>query len=110
MRVAEWMTEWVEKWVGKSVCEVGRFKEVYRRIQPQISSNKLYSIFLNDNRSDCSLKERILSLYFMHSSWIAEVGIDRSSENTVFQCDWLVLMQGRGFFWGSFQGKLVASL
>ena len=59
----------------RSMCEVGRFKEVYRRTQPQISSNKLYSIFLNDNRSDCSLKERILSLYFMHSSWIAEVGI-----------------------------------
>ena len=57
-------------------CEVGRFKEVYRRLLPQISSNKLCSLFLMDSKPDSNLKEQILSLYFMHSSWSAEVGID----------------------------------
>ena len=59
----------------RSQFEVGRFKEVYRRLQPQILSNELYSLFLMDSNPDSSLKERILSLYFMHSSWSAEDGI-----------------------------------
>ena len=57
----------------RNQCEVGRFLQFHRRMQPQISSFKLYAMFLNDRR--CSnLKETILSLYHMRLSWDVEIG------------------------------------
>ena len=60
----------------RNQCEIGRFKEVYRITQPQISSTKLYSLFLSDRMEFGSLKERILSLHHMYLAWSTEVGID----------------------------------
>ena len=57
----------------KSCC-LGRFIYVYRKMQPQISSAKLYALYLND--SVCTdLKDRILSLYHMKLGWHTLLGI-----------------------------------
>ena len=49
-------------------CSIGPFIAVYRKIIPQISSLKLFALFLKDFRST-HLKDRILSLYHMKLNW-----------------------------------------
>ena len=56
-------------------CEIGRLIRIYRAMQPQISSIKMYSMILNDSDHSC-INEIMLSLYFMKSSWNTKVGID----------------------------------
>ena len=55
-------------------CCLGKFIDIYRKMQPQISSQKLYSLYMSD--SVCTdLKERILSLYHMKLGWHTLMGI-----------------------------------
>ena len=55
-------------------CEVGRFVRMHRQYQPQISSVKLYVLFLDD--SDLTKHhERVTALYYMKMGWNREIGI-----------------------------------
>lgn len=58
----------------RNSCNLGRFIHTYRNMKPQISSAKLYALYLND--SICTdLKDRILSLYHMKLGWHTLMGI-----------------------------------
>ena len=52
----------------RDTCEIGSFVLMYRRLQPQISSVKLYAMYVSDSCVD-NLKEKILSLYHMKLGW-----------------------------------------
>ena len=59
----------------RNTCELNSFIVIYRRLQPQISSLKLYSLYLNDSLCT-NIKEKVLTLYHMKSSWMKELGIN----------------------------------
>ena len=52
----------------RSSCGLASFITAYRAFQPQMSSNKLYSLFLNDSNLDI-LRDRTLDLYHMYLGW-----------------------------------------
>ena len=49
-------------------CELSSFIAVHRRLQPSVSSIKLFALFLSDKNPDI-LKRRALSLYNMILGW-----------------------------------------
>ena len=49
-------------------CEIASFIEIYRRIQPTLSSIKLFAMFLDDRNPEV-LKRRAVSLYTMLLGW-----------------------------------------
>ena len=59
----------------RNTCNIGQYIAMYRRLQPQISSVKLYSLFLNDLVSS-DLKEKILALYHMKNGWYTIMGME----------------------------------
>ena len=52
----------------RDTCELGLFVTMYRRSQPQISSVKLYAMYLSDSVLD-NFKEKVLTLYHMKLGW-----------------------------------------
>ena len=52
----------------RNSCDLGSFISAYRKTSPQISSLKLYALFLNDSNPDL-LKKRAMSLYTMQLAW-----------------------------------------
>ena len=59
----------------RNTCELYSFIATYRRLQPQISSLKLYSIYLNDSLCT-NIKEKVLTLYHMKAGWMKKMGIN----------------------------------
>lgn len=59
----------------RNTCELGRYISMYRGLQPQISSAKIYALFLNDSVPS-NLKEKILTLYHMKIGWHTLMGIN----------------------------------
>lgn len=59
----------------RNTCELNSFIATYRRLQPQISSLKLYSLYLNDSLCT-NIKEKVLTLYHMKSGWMKKMGIN----------------------------------
>ena len=58
----------------RSTCSLGHFISTFRRLQPNISSLKIYAMFLNDRFSP-NHKDKILSLYQMKLGWMKLMGI-----------------------------------
>ena len=59
----------------RDTCEIGSFVSMYRMSQPQISSVRLYAMYLSDACVD-NLKEKILALYHMKLGWHKLMKID----------------------------------
>ena len=59
----------------RNSCDLGQQITIYRELQPQISSAKIYSLYLNDALCK-NLKERILSLYHMKIRWCTKMSIE----------------------------------
>lgn len=49
-------------------CGLGPFIAAYRKIQPHISSVKLFALFLNDNVPE-EMQKKSLDLYHMKLGW-----------------------------------------
>lgn len=58
----------------RNTCELVRYISMHRIVQPQISSLKLYAMYLDDSKP-CNLKEKILSLYHMKNGWMTLMGL-----------------------------------
>lgn len=52
----------------RSSCGLASFITAYRAFKPQISSRKLYSLFLSDSNLDI-LHDRTVDLYHMYLGW-----------------------------------------
>jgi hypothetical protein len=50
------------------------FIETYRRVNPAISSLKLYSLYLNDKHPQ-DMKKKAVDLYQMQLGWMSLMGI-----------------------------------
>lgn len=52
----------------RDACGLGPFITAYRSISPQMSSVKLFALFLNDNNPE-KMKKKALDLYTMKLGW-----------------------------------------
>ena len=59
----------------RNSCDLGQYITMYRKLQPQISAAKIYSLYLNDAMCK-NIKKRILSLYHMKIGWYSKMCID----------------------------------
>ena len=56
-------------------CNLGMFIKTYRRISPQMSSVKIYALYLNDTHP-ITLKEKAIDLYHMKIGWHIKMKIE----------------------------------
>ena len=52
----------------RQTCAIGPFIDVYKSLQPSISSVKLMSLYLSDSPGT-NIKSKALSLYYMQKGW-----------------------------------------
>lgn len=56
-------------------CGLGPFISAYRRMNPHISSIKIFALYLNDNHSD-KMKKKSLDLFHMKLGWHSRMNIN----------------------------------
>ena len=52
----------------RDMCEIGSYVRMYRRMNPCISSVKIYAMYLDDHQPEDIMK-KALSLYSMKHGW-----------------------------------------
>ena len=52
----------------RNMCDIGPYVRLYRKMQPQISSVKLYAMYLDDHNHE-EVQKKALSLYCMKHGW-----------------------------------------
>ena len=59
----------------RNSCEIGKFVRAFKLFKPQMSSLKLYALYLSDREPD-KMNEKALNLYHMYLGWHSLMKID----------------------------------
>ena len=58
----------------RNSCSLGSFISAYLKMQPQISSIKIYALYLNDSKPE-TMHKKALDLYHMKLGWYRQMNI-----------------------------------